>query len=334
MARSRTSAQRARPALVLVAALTAVSHAAPREALADKAAEDLDALRRRFAKALALEDKGDFAGARAELASIAEVKLTAQVQFHLALCDEQLGKLATALRGFEQSLELAKKDPEASADVLENAPLRIASLVERTPRLVLVVEEQGSAELSIDGGPTQTVAARLELRLDPGKHSVSVKREGQAPFTREFSSEEASTTEFTIPRSKPAVPVVAPPPPPKEEIVVEPGDPIPGVVVGATGLALLVGGGVFLGLRQATIAKISDTCDDQGQNCAPSTEADAERGRVFDGLTWGLGAAGLAALGVGAALFFTIGQDTQVTRTVTARAGVGPGGLWISGSFD
>jgi hypothetical protein len=329
--RSRTSPWRT---FALLAALALASMAAPRVALADKAEEDLDVLRRRFAKALALEEKSDFAAARAELASIAEVKLTAQVQFHLALCDEQLGRLATALRGFEQALELAKKDPAASADVLENAPVRIAALLERTPRLVLVVEEGGSAELSIDGAPLQRVSARLELRLDPGKHSVSVRREGQPPFTREFSSEEASTTEFEIPRSKPEAPVVEIPPPPKEETVLEPGNPIPGIVVGTTGLALLAGGGVFLGLRQATIAKISDTCDDQGQNCDPSTEADADRGRVYDGLTWGLGAAGLAAIGVGAALYFTIGRDTQVTRPVTARVGVTLGGLSVSGTFD
>lgn len=322
------------PTLILLATLLVTSAGPARVALADKAGEDLDALRRRFAKALALEDKGDFSGARAELASIAEVKLTAQVQFHLALCDEQLGRLATALRGFELALELAKKDPEAAADVLENAPVRISALQERAPRLVLVVEEGGSAELSLDGALLQRVSARLELRLDPGKHSVSVKREGRPPFTRDFSSEESSTTEFEIPRSKAEDLVVAPPPPPKEETIVEPGNPIPGIVVGATGLALLVGGGVFLGLRQATIATISESCDDQGQNCDPSTEADAERGRVFNGLTWGLGAAGLAAVGVGAALYFTIGRDTQVTRTVTARVGISPSGLALSGSFD
>jgi hypothetical protein len=320
-------------AIVLAVAL-GLSSVVPRRVLADSPTVDLDALRRRFTRALGMEEKGDYAGARAEFASIAEVKLTAQVQFHIALCDEQLGKLASALEGFERAYELAERDRAASGDVLENAPVRIASLRDRTPRLVLVVEEDGVAELSLDGAPLQTVDTRLEVRLDPGKHSVSVKREGQPPFTRDFSAEEASTTEFTIPRTKStAAATVVAPPAPREETVIEPGQPIPGIVVGATGLALLVGGGVFLGLRQSTLATLREACP-TGQGCASEFEDDAARGRVFNGLTWGLGAAGLAAVGAGVALYFTLGQDKPVTRAVNARVSVGPRGLFLSGSFD
>lgn len=328
------SSLRRRLARSLVASALAL---APCVALAPSAAiaqsGDLDALRRRFTQAISLEEKGDWAGAKREFEEIGRVKMTAQVRFHIALCDKGLGNLATAHEGFTAALALAEADPENGADVLESAREQLAELEPRVPRIRLAVENGGSAEVSIDDGPVRTARASFEARVNPGTHTVKVARVGAQPFIRKFNGEEGSLTEFTIPETDAPKPDTTPPPPPPPEAlpVVEPGDPIPAIAVGASGAALLVGAAIFLGLRQSTLGEIEDGCDDPDtlQGCDPALADTVSRGEVWNGLTWGLGATGLAALGVGAALYFTVGQDRTVVRNGPVAVTIGPARLSI-----
>ena len=304
--------------LVLLGALgaTLTAHGQP---------SDLDALRKRFAQAIALEDKEEWAAAKKEFEEIGRVKMTAQVRFHVALCEKGLGRFATALSEFEVALRLAEADAENSADVITNARDQIAELEPRVPKIKLIVENGGVAELTIDDGPAVTARGSLQTRVDLGPHLITVKQPGKAPFTRKFNGEEGSLTEFSIPESKREVADVAVvPPPPVDVTTVEPGDPVPAIVVGGSGLALLLGAGVFLGLRQATIGELEEGCDENLQECDPSLMDVAAQGEVWNGLTWGLGAAGLAGVGVGFALFFTVGQDQVTVRKGPVSVSLGP----------
>ncbi len=294
---------------------------------------DLDALRKRFTAAIALEEKEDWAAAKKEFEEIGKIKMTAQVRFHIALCSKGLGRFATALREFEAALQLAEADPENNADVITNARDQIAELEPKAPRVKLIVEDAGVAQLTLDDDAT-TLTARgsLAMRVDPGSHLITVQRAGKAPFTRKFNAEEGSLTEFSIPESSaPVAEVVVPPPPPQEVTTVEPGDVLPAVVVGATGVALLVGAGVFLGLRQATIGEIEEGCLDKENldKCDPAKVDAAAQGEIWNGLTWGLGAAGVAGVGVGVALFFTVGQDQTVVRKGPVSVSVGPASVYF-----
>lgn len=309
-----------RPLLLGLALVTAAqAHAQP---------TDLDALRKRFTQAIALEDKEEWAAAKKEFEEIGRVKMTAQVRFHIALCEKGLDRLATALAGFEAALELAEADAENNADVITNAREQIAELEPRVPKIALRVENDGVAHLTIDDGARVTARGRHAARVDPGPHTLTVEQPGKPPFVRKFNGEEGSLTEFTIPESKRVVAEVpvAPPPPPEDVTTVVPGDPVPAIVVGASGLALLVGAGVFLGLRQSTIGEIADGCEDPEnlQGCDPGLQDAASRGEIWNGLTWSFGALGLAGVGVGAALFFTMGQDQTVVQKGPVSVSLGP----------
>ena len=283
---------------------------------------DLEALRKRFKRALELEERSKWAEAKAEFEEIGKVKMTAQVRFHIALCEESLGQLATALGHYEAALQLAEADRANNEDVLSTAPEHIAALEPRVPKLKLTVENEGSAEIILDGQAKGIAKRGVEFRLDPGDHRVEVVRPGQSNFLRKFSSEESSVLEFSVPESKAIVSVEqATAPPPKLLTETEPGNPVPGIVVGAGGLSLLVASGVFVGLWQAAISDVRSTCNEQDQECDSALAGRVDDGKLYSGLAWGLGAAGVAMAATGAVLYFTLGQDSTVTRKAALQLG-------------
>jgi hypothetical protein len=77
-------------ALLAVTLLPSPCYAAP-------AGDQVRAARRLFADAEKDEDASRWADALEKLRRVAQVKLTAGIHYHIALCEEHLGQLATAL---------------------------------------------------------------------------------------------------------------------------------------------------------------------------------------------------------------------------------------------
>src|ERR1051325_9094803 len=69
---------------------------APRPAAA-QSQEELERARQQFRQGLRLEAAGDWAASLAKFVEVGKVKLTPQVRFHGARCNEQLGRLNEAL---------------------------------------------------------------------------------------------------------------------------------------------------------------------------------------------------------------------------------------------
>src|SRR5690349_5526477 len=81
--------------LVGVSAAAFVSTAA--RPVAAQSQDDLERARNFFREGLSLEAAGNWAQALAKFREVGKVKLTPQVRFHTARCNEQLGHLNTAL---------------------------------------------------------------------------------------------------------------------------------------------------------------------------------------------------------------------------------------------
>jgi len=118
--------------------------AAPTLAWADPTEEQLAAARERFKEGRDLEDKGDWEAARKAFEDVGEVKLTPQVTYHLALCDEHLGKWKAAIDGYEKAIKAATAAGDAGKSVLEPATKQRDDLSARMPKMR--VEIRGTLE--------------------------------------------------------------------------------------------------------------------------------------------------------------------------------------------
>lgn len=331
---------RTRPlSLLLALALASVPlAAAPAHAAPEASEPDLETLRKRFKEGIDLESKQKWAEALAIFEEVAKAKTSPHVRFHVALCHENLGRLREAKAGFEEALKLAEADRDNAKEVLDSAPGRLAELEAKIPVLVLEVSEGGEAEVSVGGLDLGKIKGRAQTTLDPGSHEVVVKEQGKARKLRTISVAAGERLEIRVPAAAKPEAVITPPTPPETTTTVVPGTKVPFFVVGAVGIASLAGAGVMLGLRQASIDEVRDSCAGDDAGCDPALLEVAERGQRYENAAWGLGAAGVACLGVATVLFFTVGQDEVVTTTKKPvsgrlRLGVGPTGLTLSGTF-
>lgn len=322
-------------ALLLSLALTLPLSVATCGAREAQAQDEVAELKARFKQALGLENDGQWDEALGIFITIAEKRRSPQVVFHIGLCQEQTGRLTSAHDSFEEAIALANADPKVAPDVLENAPPRLSALKPRIPRIVLV--SRGDARTVImDGKELPPVTGETEISVDPGPHKIGARDEGGAEIgIRSLDIREGQTVRVDVSKKR-STASSPPPPPPVEKTQTEPGNLVPGIVVGGIGVASLIASGVFIGLRQAAIGEVRDGCTNGDSGCDPSLESVAERGQTYEYVAIGTGAAGLAAVGVGIALVFTIGQDRVVTSkpSTQSRFTLSPTGFSFAGSFE
>ncbi len=105
MTRLRVHRFTQRIALVLSCALGSAAVTVPAHDAPDK--EELSRARARFQQATELEQAGNWAAALQQFREVGQVRMTPQVRYHIALCEEKLGKLVAALGGYELALSEA-----------------------------------------------------------------------------------------------------------------------------------------------------------------------------------------------------------------------------------
>jgi hypothetical protein len=103
-------------------------------ALAAHAAPDVvSQAREQFRAAELKEAQGDYAGALALFQQVAAVRLTAAVHFHIALCEEKLGRQATAYERYSLAKRAAEETKQAETATASQAAM--ARLLPTLPRL-------------------------------------------------------------------------------------------------------------------------------------------------------------------------------------------------------
>ena len=229
---------------------------------------------------------------------------------NLAECHRRQGKTTTAWREFDEAIRFAEEVefPEA----IEAAKrLRDELAVDLSVLTITLATEPTppGLVLTVDGEPLSNTWLGLPLRLDPGVHKVTATAEGYEGF--EASPElgpkgdrvalSLSLKKLPPPPAPPPPP--PPPPPPVPEPVVEPEGPLlwPWIVTGSAGLvmsALSIG----FGIDTMDVGDTLDTmCGVDRLDCPLDYDFDTDRAQELRsfGLFVGLGAAGVAALGVG-----------------------------------
>jgi hypothetical protein len=290
------------PLLLAFATTTAVT-SLPGSARADSpSAADLRKARSQFQRGIELEQASNWSEALQQFREVGAVRMTPQVRFHIAYCEEQLGRLVTALGGYE--LAQGEAD-QVGADFKHEVENAVTGLRARIPKLMIERGMNAEAALvQLDGVDLGASSVGVEVPLDPGPHTVTAAAPGYLQFTTTAELKEKEVTHVTIdlqpepvapPEEKPEV---------KQVIVIEkettPNRTIP-YVVGGIGIATLAGAGVLFALRQATKSELEHACPDR--NACPESNRDTyNRLKAYNVATPIVAAVGVVEIGVAAAL--------------------------------
>ncbi len=260
---------------------------------------DLKKARAQFQQATELEQAGNWTAALQAFREVGQVRMTPQVRFHIAVCEEKLGRLVAALGGYELALADADKvGPDFRGEVEEN----VTKLRARIPKLVI---QRGaganSAAIELDGVAVGDSSIGVEVPLDPGPHAVTAKAPNRKPFEASVTLKEEETTPLEVVLEELPPELLrrgdGAPPPDKPPSKVVP------FVIGGVGVASLIGSGVLFGLRQSTLSELEDACPTR-TNCPSDKESRYDDLKFYHyGSIVTLGV-GVAAVGTAGTLLF------------------------------
>jgi hypothetical protein len=277
--------------------------------------KDLAQLRQVFGEGRQLEDKGQWAEALDKFKEVAAAKVTPQVRFHIALCEENLGKLVSAKKGFELAGAEATAAGSSAIEVPPAAKEHVDAINARLGKLhIEAAAKLGASKLTLDGNAVAEAEIADDLEVDPGAHVVEVKDgSGKSTFRKEITVAEKGSEKLVIPAAA-ASADEAPSP------ISSGGSHVPAYVVGGVGLGLLALSGVFFGLRASNIATVKATCTNQVllTGCSPADASLASQGKAFTGAADAFVVIGGAAVATGVVLYFALGPKTTSGSTASS----------------
>jgi len=337
----------------LLALAGGVCHSAPAFA---QTSDELSEARAAFQRGIELEQAKNWAGAIKQFRQVGQVKMTPQVRYHIALCEENLGKLVAALGGYE----LALADAESVGDGVSFKQEVEASVNDLRARIPKVVIQRGAgaeaAAIELDGVALGESSVGVEVPLDPGPHALVATAPGHSDYSETLEVAEEETRTVTI-DLKP-LPADAPPDTTggaPDDGGVPAGDGkkygvYPYVLMGVGGAALITSGILFV-VRGQDLSELKDKCqrvDDMNYDCPPDlTEAEKNELRDKDNRVQTLNyvapimlGVGVAAAGVGGTLFYLDLKNSKKQagaakrmRLVGAAPGADIAGFSLVGQF-
>jgi hypothetical protein len=309
---------------------------APSLALGETPTE-LKRARAQFQRGIELEQASNWSEAIQQFREVGQVRMTPHVRFHIAFCEEGLGRLVTALGGYELALHEAD---QVGPDFKGEVETAITNLKERIPKLV-IERGQGAdaASVQLDGVDLGASSVGVEVPLDPGPHSVAATAPGMKPWSVTADLREREVTRVTLvlePLPEP-VPVESPT---TEKVVVvtreEPPKRLVPYLIGGAGVAALIGAGALFVLKQTTLAELEEKCPDPNA-CDPAYEDTYNRMRFYGYAAPVTAGVGVAAVGVSVYMLFFRGpkQPARKTTSLMLTPGTPHGfaGATLSGEF-
>jgi hypothetical protein len=194
-AHSRRSAR----ALAVAAAVALAGPAAQgAPATGSPSPTQLATARELFAQGEHDEDEGRWQDALDKMRQVALVKQTAGIEYHIALCEEHLGLLVSALDDFRQAE--AEAGVEHAQDVLRLVGGALDALGSRVPRLSLHVTPEGlEATVTLDGHPLEPTRLGVARPIDPGPHTIEARAPGRQPASITVTMRERDATSLELP---------------------------------------------------------------------------------------------------------------------------------------
>jgi len=297
LVRRRLIAAWLRGSLLALPALS-VGLAARPAAAQDK--KELSKARAQFQRAIELEQAGNYTTALEQFRDVGQVRMTPQVRFHIASCEEKLGRLVTALGGYQLAFADADSVGEDFKAEVEAAVTRLRASI---PKLLI---ERGSgaeaAEIQLDGVALGASSIGVAVPLDPGPHAISAKAPGALPFSQTVTilENEQKTVDVTLMpephESRTPATASASPPADKSNPRLVP------YVIGGVGIASLIGSGVLFALRQSTLSDLEAQCGPNHDQCPSSAAGDYSNLKLYNVTSQVALGVGVACVGTSVAL--------------------------------
>ena len=241
---------------------------------------------------------------------------------NVALCDEKLGKIASAVRRFSEARDRAKEGN--LPDYVAEAEARIAKLKDDVPKVTIrfLGERPPNTRVVIDD--KLIAAAEYEkgapVPVDPGELVIVVSAPGRLAYETKMMIGKKEEKPIEVPELKKGVTVKS-----SSRRAV-------GIITTAAGGTFFLTG-VVLGLyaRSAYNTAYDEGCDtvDGEVVCNATQQSETERALTIGNVGTVVGAVGLAATGVGLYLWLTAPKDAT-ERKVTVIPSVTPEGAGIT----
>jgi hypothetical protein len=312
-----------------VAALTAMQLTAPQLATlayASPTDEEVRAARELYSQAVQDEDAERWEEARDKLNRVAKVKPTAGISYHVALCEEHLGHLATALASYLTAQEEAARTD--AQDVLRLVGPQLASLTPRVPHLTFQTEPTlRNPRVTLDGITVATDHLDVPLAVDPGLHHIEASALGRVSSNTTLEIHEGDGAVFHVS----LMPLANPPtsaPAPVADAPRRGASPSP-----VSGIVAATGAGVLTGLGIAAYVAAGSAHADGVRECAEMKTPCASLRQTVRTWDWAaFGAWGGAAASATLAAFLWSRHPAEEGPR-GAHLVVGPGSLGVAGSF-
>jgi hypothetical protein len=189
-----------RPSLALLLALS-LSGIAPRSLAATPTADEKAAARELALIGMDLKDKGDCPAALEKLERAEQLYHAPTILTAIGECQIALGRLVEGTENLKK-VSLEHIDPKASSTFFD-AQNRARKLLDETlPRIAkLTIEldpELEDVELLIDDVKVSSALIGVRRPTDPGRHTVTVRKQGYLDATAEVTLEEAGDEKLTL----------------------------------------------------------------------------------------------------------------------------------------
>jgi hypothetical protein len=321
--------QRRRTARGLAACTLAAAVAVEGLALAEDASTKAAAAEALFRDGRRLMLAGNLDEACPKFVAAQKLDRTVGTALNMGECFERSGKTASAWSSFNEARQMAARQSDAQrADEAERRATQLEAIL---TRLLLTAPSRGlpaGIEIQIDGQPLDAAVIGTAIPVDPGTHTVMVRRADASSSTTVKAPRGPLTV--TIELAAPVAPAApaAPPPPPASGWNAQ---RIAGVSIGVMGLAGVVVGSIF-GV-QAISGKAADGHCDELNHCdsigAPLRRDGIRAGNIST-VTFLIG--GLALAG-GVTLIITAPSKARLQAGPRAALGLtlGPAAAHVTG---
>jgi hypothetical protein len=159
-------------------------------------AGDLSRARAKFQEATALEEAGKYADALEVFRAVGQVRMTPQVRFHIATCEEKLGRLVAALGGYELAL---KDGANVGPEFQQETENRASAVRARIAKLIIQRGEGArAATIELDGVSLGVSSIGVEVPLDPGSHTIQARAPGFKGYDSSFEVQEGQIVNRTV----------------------------------------------------------------------------------------------------------------------------------------
>ncbi len=315
----------------LIVALTALVVGAtfPTVALADEAEDRKAEAQRLFAEGQAALDKGDNTTACPLMRKSLKLFAVANALFNVAQCDERDGKLNSALEHWKHGLSVVDAK-DKRAPVVNKA---IEDLGIRIPRVrIMVSSKDEPLDVLLDGEVVPKNKLESAIFVDPGKHVITVRKQGHEDRRVEVLLNERERTEVVAEAGEanagPVCPALPRPPPNVKPLKVS--------AYAALGLGAVafIGAATTGGLIVSNDTKINESCPLKVCGAGRPTEVINTQSKLvpLNGIFWGVGLASAASGAVMLVLANQLGKENKapIVAPLILRDG---GGIGFSGRF-